>query len=56
MKSKFSEKITYLVCHEIEAHATGIEGGSLLGIADPEANMIKAIELANCGLNKKKVG
>jgi len=41
---------TYLVGDEFEAHAGGVEGGSLLGVANPEANVVESVELANVGL------
>lgn len=44
------ESKTYLVCDKLESHASGVEGGGLLGVTDPEANVVKAVEYSNFGL------
>lgn len=41
---------TYRVCDVFETHFGGVIGSSLLGIADPEAYVVKAVEYTDSGL------
>lgn len=41
---------TYGVCDVFETHFGGVVGSSLLGIADPEAYVVKAVEYTDSGL------
>jgi len=45
---KGSIEITYLVCDVFEAQAGGVERCGLLGVANPEANVIEGKESADC--------
>jgi len=47
---KGSIEITYLVCDVFEAQAGGVERCGLLGVANPEANVIEGKESADCRL------
>ena len=49
---KFEIK-TYLVCQVFETHPGGVEGSGLLGISDPETNVVESVEDSDCGLKKR---
>ena len=46
---------TYLVGDVLEAHLGGVVGGALLRVADPEADVVKAVELADGWLNRRSI-
>ena len=41
---------THLVRDILEAHSRGVEGGGLLGVANPEPDVVKAVENADLRL------
>lgn len=45
--------LTYRVGDVFKAHAASVVGGSLLGVADPEANVIETVENTDFRLTKE---
>ena len=48
-----AEKLSYLVSDIFEAHSGRVERGSLLGVANPEADVVETEELSNLRLHNK---